>query len=75
MVQLKGIPIVAAQLRPTSATKRGFEFFTDRPGNDQSSFDLSEPDPRICQAMCSKRLWTIEQSTHAQNFQGLALLT
>lgn len=46
-----GLPSSGAGI--TSGVKRGFEYYTDRPGSDISDFDVTTPDVRVCQASCS----------------------
>jgi hypothetical protein len=36
----------------TGALAQGLEYNIDRPGQDYSSFDLSSPDPALCQSAC-----------------------
>ncbi len=37
----------------TSGTKRNFEYYTDRPGFDIATYDLTTSDIRVCQSLCS----------------------
>jgi hypothetical protein len=48
--QYLGIGVSAAGI--DSGTKRGFEYYTDRPGSDFANFTISPPDVRQCQTAC-----------------------
>lgn len=51
----------------TSGTKRRFDHYTDRPGSDFTSYDVA-PDPRVCQADCSRNSQCVAYAYRTQIF-------